>query len=167
MGPSFKHDTKSDKLFLDNKAPLTFINSGTRAVAITHVILSVSKPRQKISSATCRQEPGSVVFYKFEPFVIKAGEVLAKEISLDYSDGALTYITNPVDISTDPYHASVCMTMVLITPDSSERVSTVPVGILQVYKSGHPARYAVRPKDYGKPFALLPGRSVGYSPSYD
>jgi hypothetical protein len=83
----FNYDHRTDAFTLSSDLIATFVNSGTRAVAISKILLLVSQ-KSELSGDDVADCYGSarVLVYKFDPFVVKAQDATVQ---------ALTKFTEP------------------------------------------------------------------------
>jgi hypothetical protein len=121
---------------------LTFINSGTRSVAITSVALALVKPKSE-SDADCLKNPVLFLSYASDPFVIKASEIVVKQFADLDPAMARIWQTEPdnVHLSKIKWYERgevglTCVRLSVVTPDSNLIVVDVPKYSLKVGNQG-------------------------------
>jgi hypothetical protein len=83
---------ENNKVSVWRRNQFTFINAGTRSVAVNSIYLYLAQRAKEANfdKANCATD-ASVAFYDMEPFVIKAGDIIAKRIFLSLlEDGKQT-----------------------------------------------------------------------------
>lgn len=118
---------------------LTFTNAGTRATAITTAHLLVGVPREGERNGCSRDygfTPG-VLAYDLEPFVIRPGEILIKEIRLKNGQ---PFARNEkgevsVELQVQRFPADIqfnsCLQLNLLTPDNYAQLVEVPLAVYE------------------------------------
>jgi hypothetical protein len=103
--------------------PVTFINAGTRTAAVLLVGLVVQQAKASDGERDRTSCDNTTVgyFYDLQPFVLKAGEIVTKDLELLKGYSYLYDIDDNAEIFV------ICMRFTTVNPDSDEQVKDVPI----------------------------------------
>lgn len=139
-GPYLIMKGKTGELTFYPDYKLTFVNSGTRGVAIANVRMEVRQPGPGIEEPT--QCDGASEFdhtfeYDLAPFVVKPSEVLAVPVTkIKEPESPLIYLS-PLNIARKrSYYTFWCLRIRIITPDSADKEVAIPLSVDRSNKGG-------------------------------
>jgi hypothetical protein len=159
----------SNELTIDSlRQRLTFINSGNRPGAIIRIALTVGPSRP----AGCDEPLKVPIYYEFDSFVIKAGEIvsvsvkniektgLSGRVKVDQNDvGTIPRENAPVDPGAT---VLLCLSLTVVTPDNVTWTSAAPLFDTKLGTSGE-AMFKFRKRelhDATKPIPLIHNRRL-------
>jgi hypothetical protein len=113
--------------------PFTFINAGNRPVALIDIGLSIWRlEKQATHMDKCGGEER--VFnreYRFEPFVVNAGEIAVRTFSLGQEDQIQQWTARKVSItdiaSADGKRMLICIDFGIVTPNNTREMVERPI----------------------------------------
>jgi hypothetical protein len=100
-----------------NSSPIfTFINFGTRPIAVTNITLRLGQPSKGEGSQPCKDLSGKTdyIYLSNEPFVIKPGEIVTQRVAATKDVG----VTNEQDKSSEfRYVLEICAIYEVVVPE--------------------------------------------------
>ena len=131
--PSVHLSRSQDKVEVASPRSITFINSGSRPIAVTGVVLNVMQPHEYELKPTCKHNYSQNIPFAFEQTVVKPYDMASRP--LKFADKE-TFSTDITFENRGMNTLSVCAIFQLAAHDEARWQKTMSLGLYRVQVSG-------------------------------